>query len=201
MLIKAPTTSSTKICTTTATEKPPPKPSGVLTQMDPVPPPQGLPLLDDNLRVITIHSDNSTFATGNLGDNFELDMLLAQLEGNSAADFLFEPARIVPTPTLTAEAMRSPTPPLQLHLPPPPLPAATPAPTPPPAESGHEAGKKRSHCHDHASPSRIKKKGEKFGGYHADGRPGGGVPPRKTIIATTTTVVTTRGGVASTKDP
>ncbi|XP_031328041.1 uncharacterized protein LOC116159238 [Photinus pyralis] len=171
MLIKAPTTSSTKTCTTT--EKPPPKPSGVLTQMDPVPPPQGLPLLDDNLSVITIHSDNSTFATGNMGENFELDMLLAQLEGDPAADFLFEPARIVPTPTLSAEAMRSPIPPpqlppLQLHLPPPPpppLPAATPAPAPPtPAESGREAGKKRSHSHDHASStSGIKKRGKNLG--------------------------------------
>ncbi|XP_031329056.1 uncharacterized protein LOC116160063 isoform X2 [Photinus pyralis] len=54
----------------------------------------GGPLLDEEM--ITIHSDNSTIATGNLGDSFELDLLLAQLEGDPAASFMFEPARIIP---------------------------------------------------------------------------------------------------------
>ncbi|XP_031329128.1 uncharacterized protein LOC116179984 [Photinus pyralis] len=136
--------------------------SCALTQMEP---------LDE---VITIHSDNSTITTGHLGENLELDLLLAQLEGDPATNYLFEPARIIPTPQLT-EPQRSPTPPppqlpLTTRVPPPPpklsLPPSIllspPPPPPPPAEPVVPSGQKRPRCHDNASrsPSDKKKKGK-----------------------------------------
>ncbi|XP_031327673.1 myb-related transcription factor, partner of profilin-like [Photinus pyralis] len=160
LLIKPPTAT-----TKTLTKRPPPletKNAPPTPKMDSASLPvvnNGGPLLDEE--VITIYSDNSTIATGNLGDSLELDLLLAQLEGDPAASFMFEPARIIPTPILS-QPMRSPTPPQ------PPLPPAPVFPPPQAERPVMQAGQKRPRCHDNASPSTSSGKIKKGGKNLAD---------------------------------
>ncbi|XP_031336359.1 uncharacterized protein LOC116165805 [Photinus pyralis] len=144
-------------CTTNKAEKKTTKPSTSLVQQ----PPTNINNNNWQTRVIWARIWN-------------WDLLLAQLEGDPATNYLFEPARIIPTPQLT-EPQRSPTPPppqlpLTTRVPPPPpklsLPPSIllspPPPPPPPAEPVVPSGQKRPRCHDNASrsPSDKKRKGK-----------------------------------------
>ncbi|XP_031328365.1 uncharacterized protein LOC116159515 [Photinus pyralis] len=75
----------------------------------------------DQCSVITIHSDNSTVKTpANLWENFDVELVMAQLDGGDAADHLYSSERVVPTPHLS-ERQKSPTPPAEFRAPLPPL--------------------------------------------------------------------------------
>ncbi|XP_031337644.1 uncharacterized protein LOC116178922 [Photinus pyralis] len=80
------------------------------------------PFMDgDQCSVITIHSDNSTVQTpANLWENFDVELVMAQLDGGDAADHLYSSERVVPTPHLS-EQQKSPTPPPEFRAPLPPL--------------------------------------------------------------------------------